>query len=535
MPRKPTGTVQWVDDRFKARITLKNGEREWVPLRKGLTEEEARAKAQALSERARRENRVKVQRLPGRADVATETLEEWCGRWLAAREARGHADTDNVRWSLGKYVWKRFGDDAMSDITRDDIESIVEDLDVLIANGDLSWKTAANVWSIITTMFDDAVSSKTRALRVRIDNPCLGVRGPDRGGSKVKNYLFPSEVLAVLSAKDIPLNDRRLVALATYLLVRAGELEALSWDDIDLEHGTVHIHLAIERKKDRETTVKTEVPRRNPLEPNLLPLLRAMHEESGGVGRVAPPMLAKLAPFLRRLLERAGVKRPALFANTRTAKQITFHDLRATGVTWMAVRGDNPIAIQRRAGHKHFSSTEVYIREAETLSPETFGAPFPRLPQSLLGQPDDPESSSESSSGGGRTASSPVKSGMRRGGGAGNRTRVRKFRGHLRLRAYPAVYFISDCAGRRARPEIIHLFDLAALPVTRSLASQFVDGLLQGTGRPWVDRLSGLLFRQREQLRYRSQLCFPRGFYVVPRDPRHAARWSRSPSKPIAP
>jgi hypothetical protein len=29
-------------------------------------------------------------------------------------------------------------------------------------------------------------------------------------------------------------------------------------------------------------------------------------------------------------------------SNTKTAKQITFHDLRATGITWMAVRGDTP-------------------------------------------------------------------------------------------------------------------------------------------------------------------------------------------------
>jgi hypothetical protein len=71
--------------------------------------------------------------------------------------------------------------------------------------------------------------------------------------------------------------------------------------------------------------------------------------------------------------------------------------------------------------------------------------------------------------------------------------------------------------------------------VTRALASQFVDGLPRALASPSVDRLSGLLFRQREQLRYRSQLCFPASFYVVRRAPRHAARWSGSPSKPIAP
>lgn len=84
-------------------------------------------------------------------------------------------------------------------------------------------------------------------------------------------------------------------------------------------------------------------------------------------------------------------------------------------------------------------------------------------------------------------------------------------------------------------PGLVTCLRFAAAPVTRALASQLVDGLPEALAGPLVDRLSDLLFRQRGQLRCRSQLCFPRGFYVVPRDPRHAARWSRSPSKPIAP
>lgn len=535
MPRKATGTVVWDKDHYKARITLKDGTRPYVHFRQGLSKEEAEAKAKAASDRARRENRVKVQRGAEHDVTSDESMEDWCGRWLADREARGYTDTDNVRWTLGKYVWKRFGDDPMAAITRDDLESIVEDLDRLIASSDLSWKTAANAWSVVTTMFADAVSSKTRALRVLTENPCLGVRGPDRGGKKAKSYLYPNEFLQVVASKDVPLADRRLIALAVYFFVRPGELEALQWEDIDLEHQVVDIHSAVDRKKDKTTTTKTETPRRNPIEPTLMPLLKVMHREAGGTGRVAPPMLAKLAPFLHRCLEAAKVKRAVLFANTKTQKRITFYDLRATGITWMAVRGDKPEVIKRRAGHNRYETTEGYIREAENLDPATFGIPFPPLPRSLLGLPDDPESSPESSSGGRRNASRPRKQGARRGGGAGNRTRVRKIRGHLRLRAYPAVWIVPICADWRALLGTIHLFDLASAPVTRTSASQFVDGLPRAPASPWVDRLSDLLFRQRGQLRYRSQLCFPRGFYVVPRDPRHAARWSKSPSKPIAP
>ena len=256
-----------------------------------------------------------------------------------------------------------------------------------------------------------------------------------------------------------------------------------------------------------------------------------MHVESDGKGRVSPVSATdrKLSRQLQRCLRLAEVDRADLFIDDATRKSMTAHDLRATGVTWAALRGDDVLKIKQRAGHKLFSTTEIYIREAENLRAVNFGTPFPPLPADMLKPP-------PSESVGNRPVGrfGPQKH-RQSSGGAGNRTRVRKFRGQLRLRAYPAVCIVLDCAGRRARPKTIHLFDLASRPVTRRSASQFVDGLLQGTGKPWVDRLSGLLFRQREQLRYRSQLCFPRGFYVVPRDPRHAASWSRSPSKPIAP
>jgi hypothetical protein len=110
-----------------------------------------------------------------------------------------------------------------------------------------------------------------------------------------------------------------------------------------------------------------------------------MHEESGGVGRVFDPFpLEKhLAPMLRRDLKRAGVVRAELFVTDKTRKQMTFHDLRSTGITWMAMRGDEPLKIKQRAGHKQFSTTEGYIREAESVR-EGFGVPFPPLPEGLV-------------------------------------------------------------------------------------------------------------------------------------------------------
>ena len=71
------------------------------------------------------------------------------------------------------------------------------------------------------------------------------------------------------------------------------------------------------------------------------------------------------------------------FASDATRKAITFHDLRATGLTWMAARGDDPLRIMLRAGDANFDATKIYLREAENLA-QGFGAAFPALPGDLL-------------------------------------------------------------------------------------------------------------------------------------------------------
>ena len=87
----------------------------------------------------------------------------------------------------------------------------------------------------------------------------------------------------------------------------------------------------------------------------------------------------------RFYLERAGVTRAELHTKSDdpTRKPISFHDLRATGITWMAVRGDEPLRIQQRAGHTDFQTTQIYIRQAEAVR-EGFSEVFPALPECLL-------------------------------------------------------------------------------------------------------------------------------------------------------
>lgn len=388
MPRPRTGSVYPHGDHFDIQITLPDGSRSRPKCQPPeMSEARARDKALRLTQRAAKEALpgVAPKRTPKvGAPPAGEPFEAWAERWCKAREERGLASVDDDRGRLRKWVFPPWRDKAVVDLTRADVEALVEDLDAHVRAEDLSWKTAVNVWGIVSKMFKDACSSKVRALRMREDNPAAGVVGPDRGAKKSKAYLYPSEALQVLSCEDVSLVWRRAVALSIYLYVRPGELRALLLEeDLDIDRALAHVHRSIDREGEAKTT-KTGLTRRVPIEAPLLPLLRAMHADAGGRGPLIElPDDRHLSRGLRFILKKAGVDRPELFANDATRKGITWYDLRATGITWMAIRGDDPLKIMSRAGHVDFATTQGYIREAEAVR-AGFGDVFSPLPPSLL-------------------------------------------------------------------------------------------------------------------------------------------------------
>ncbi len=232
-------------------------------------------------------------------------------------------------------------------------------------------------------MCADMVNAKKREFRTREDNPCRDVKPPEGGARKAKQYLYPSEFLRFVSCERVPLRWRRAVALAIYTYTRDAELRVLRWSDID--HGIIDITRAFNRRKPGEVKgTKSDAPGRFAVEANLLPRLEAMRP-ANGQGLVANLASERaMARNLRHWLLKAGIDRRALHEGTETSQNITWHDLRATSATSMAVRGDDAHKIMQRCGHRSFSTTQLYVREGEAIR-EGFGVPFPPLPEGPLG------------------------------------------------------------------------------------------------------------------------------------------------------
>jgi integrase len=433
MGRPANPSPVWDSDRkiWTVRITVKvNGPQEWHDL-PDIPEDQAdvaKLVAKGLSDRLRRGAAVR----PGEG----ETITLWSARWLKDRNARGISSVKDDEGRMRKHVLPVLGAYPIATITRDQIESVVEDLDrkIGLEEGDedaLGWKTAQNTWMLVTKMFDDAVNAKKRDLRARSDNPCKGIKGPETGDRKAKQYLYPNEFSKLMAADvaKVPLSHKTMYAAAVYTYLRAGELEAVEWDDVDLVHNVIQVTKAIDRKTGKPKSTKSGETRRIPIEPALCPLLQRLRDEARArlprgktelKGRVLwMPKDDERATGLRVHLLAAGVTRADLHKNDAHRKHLTFHDLRATGITWAAVRGDDPLKIKQRAGHASFSTTEQYVREAENLGRD-FGDPFPELPPELTGgHTGGPGSSSP---GGGSFSSKPRKHRETRGAD-GDRTR----------------------------------------------------------------------------------------------------------------
>lgn len=389
--RAATGTlVKTRDGRWQALIPLVDGTRKrWPPggFPAGTSEANAREKALYWTQEARRLGlrRKSPQHALDDAAADADEMARWLDAWFRHR-AQTLSSRDKAPGHWRKYVAPAMGTKHIRDWTAADLRELVARLDDQARAGAIQPKTALNIWASVTAACRAACQSKRGELVVRDDNPAANVEGPDRGVRKAKQLLFPAELDALLRCPALPLAYRRLVALSAYLYCRPGELAVLRWRDVDLERGNVRIHRAYDHKTGASKPTKTGRTRDLRVEAPALGLLRTMADETDDELVVRGLVdLNHLTEPLRRALLAAGVDRPALHEAEETSKAFTWYDLRATGITYRCVRGDDPVRIMYDAGHTNLATTQGYIRAAEAFAADTFGDVFAALPSELVG------------------------------------------------------------------------------------------------------------------------------------------------------
>lgn len=378
----------WRAGRWQVRIRYANGVRKWTPLAQSIGQHEVE---RATTEAARLA-RIAVEGGYVIDDEESDPLVlTWFERYLGWKAEKGQAVAAR-RSHLRIWISPVLGSKTMRSVTRRDLEAFVQMLDREVSLAEIRWRTAGHIWGSLATAFKDAARCKNLDLRVLDESPVRDIVGPDKGQETAKVHLFPEEFLSLVRCEDVPLVRRRAYAIAVYMYLRPGELEALDWRDIVPTKWIVTIQRSISHERGGIPKSPKAGIGRSPMdvEPELIPLLEAMHRESNGVGRVVGSLgdEREYAAVLRQDLLTAGATRRELHESSDDPPRswMTMHDLRTTGITWMAVRGDSVLAVMARAGHSDIKMTQHYVAEAALLR-RGYGTPFPPLPPSIVGRP----------------------------------------------------------------------------------------------------------------------------------------------------
>ena len=181
-------------------------------------------------------------------------------------------------------------------------------------------------------------------------------------GKKVLVPLRREQVEAILA--ESPAAWRLAFALAAYAGLRAGEVRALRWLDVDLIALVLVVRLS--RSKGRTSTPKSGHEREVPIAGVLAALLKVATSKTprelvAKTSHGEPWKESGLLQAFRRAQKKVGVE------------GFRFHDLRHFFVTELFRGGGSAPAVQALAGHLHLSTTEKYAHMVQSDLRATIG------------------------------------------------------------------------------------------------------------------------------------------------------------------
>jgi len=176
-----------------------------------------------------------------------------------------------------------------------------------------------------------------------------------------RKVLTFQEVERLLAA--LPAYYRPLIEFAAYTGLRLGEMLALTWTDIDLDEGVVHVRKAMDRGVVRMYT-KTKASRSVGLPANLRERLSQWRRQCppSAAGLVFPlPSGGAIDPSALR----TRVFKPALL-QAGLDPSFRLHDLRHTAASWYVRAGATVVDLMRVFGWTQMQTALRYIHMLET-------------------------------------------------------------------------------------------------------------------------------------------------------------------------
>lgn len=286
--------------------------------------------------------------------VNKATLGEHLNRWLAhtvrtsLRTTTYHAYESAVRLHISPLI----GGVRLEKLTADHLRGLYAEL----GNQAVGATTVRKVHAVLRRALKQAVRD---GLIPR--NPCDAVVAPRVPDPEI-HPLDAAQAATLLEAAKTFRGGRTYPIMATALGtgMRLGELLGLSWDDVDLDGGTIHVRFTLEEaggKLTRREPKTAKARRKIDLPTFVVEVLWQQKRSQLAAGLAAcdlvfPTSTGKPqhratfhAKHYKPLLAEAGLP------------PIRFHDLRHSSATLLLSQGVHPKVVQERLGHSQISIT----------------------------------------------------------------------------------------------------------------------------------------------------------------------------------
>lgn len=220
-----------------------------------------------------------------------------------------------------------------------------------------------------------------------LNNPALRVKPPKVPKKEARHYDI-EETMYILNLLEYePLKYKTMITLAIYGGMREGELDALTWSDIDFNNCTININKSLQHIKDEGTFVKStknENTRKISLPQSLMTLLKEYKVWQNGEKKkldnlwiesdrlftqwngdfIFPSTVSKwFLKFIRK--HNASIMNDEAIQQKEKEKyllrEVNFHGLRHTSATLLINQNTDISTVSKRLGHARTSTTmDIY-------------------------------------------------------------------------------------------------------------------------------------------------------------------------------
>jgi len=311
------------------------------------------------------------------ADAAEEYL-----RYIEHDRERKPSTVQGYRWIIHGQILPTFASARLEDVTSEQVER-------WLAGMACGPATRTKALVILHGVFQRA--RKVHGLRM---NPASGVeKPPQRRGGDIEVF-SPEEVWALVRAASSE-QDAALFLTGAFTGLRAGELIALHWRDVDFQGSVVRVRVSY--SAGALTTPKSGKVRSVPMAPEVMAALDQLSRRELFTGDDDLVFAGETGGFLDGSALRRRYKAALQRAGLRPLR---FHDLRHTFGTRMIAKTDIR-RVQEWMGHADIQTTMRYLHYAPRAedaqlvaeafrvqpfasAPRAQGAPRGAAPSSLL-------------------------------------------------------------------------------------------------------------------------------------------------------